>query len=186
MTRYYDPKIGRFINADSTEYLDHETLGGLNLYAYCNNNPVMGFDPNGHFIILIINHIINAINKRKIDKELEDFGDEIDIKTAKNLIDDHLQNIDSSCYITMDADGTFEIVNSYKVKSRYSRQYICEILSRTTLTDREYDNMSAEWVGHNLLAGFYSGAKDVNLEYDEDPRWWIVFGSKFLEVLGWD
>ena len=46
-TRYYDPEIGRFINADSIEYLDPETIGGLNLFAYCNNNPVMGYDPTG-------------------------------------------------------------------------------------------------------------------------------------------
>lgn len=46
-TRYYDPELGRFISADSIEYLDPETLGGLNLYAYCENNPVMGVDPEG-------------------------------------------------------------------------------------------------------------------------------------------
>ncbi|MBQ8433830.1 MAG: RHS repeat-associated core domain-containing protein, partial [Clostridia bacterium] len=48
MSRYYDPSTGRFINADSLEYLDPETIGGLNLYAYCGNNPVMGVDPEGH------------------------------------------------------------------------------------------------------------------------------------------
>ncbi len=48
MSRYYDPTTGRFINADSLEYLDPETIGGLNLYAYCGNNPVMGVDPEGH------------------------------------------------------------------------------------------------------------------------------------------
>ena len=47
-SRYYDPELGRFISADSIEYLDPETLGGLNLYAYCGNNPVMGIDPNGN------------------------------------------------------------------------------------------------------------------------------------------
>ncbi len=47
-TRYYDPELGRFISADSIEYLDPETLGGLNLYAYCGNNPVMGIDPEGN------------------------------------------------------------------------------------------------------------------------------------------
>ncbi len=47
-SRYYDPELGRFISADSIEYLDPETLGGLNLYAYCGNNPVMAVDPNGN------------------------------------------------------------------------------------------------------------------------------------------
>ena len=46
-TRYYDPQIGRFLNMDGLEYLDPETVGGLNLYAYCNCNPVMYVDPEG-------------------------------------------------------------------------------------------------------------------------------------------
>ena len=46
-TRYYDPETGRFISADSIDYLDPETLGGLNLYAYCGNNPIMAVDPMG-------------------------------------------------------------------------------------------------------------------------------------------
>ena len=46
-TRYYDPEIGRFMNIDGIEYLAPETVNGLNLYAYCGNNPVMGVDPNG-------------------------------------------------------------------------------------------------------------------------------------------
>ena len=60
--RYYDPKIGRFISPDSTKYLDPETLGCLNLYAYCNNNPVMYSDPSGNFFItaMIIGAIIGA------------------------------------------------------------------------------------------------------------------------------
>ena len=46
-TRYYAPEVGRFISPDSIEYLDPETINGLNLYAYCGNNPVMYTDPNG-------------------------------------------------------------------------------------------------------------------------------------------
>ena len=48
-TRYYDPETGRFINLDQIEYIDPEQLNGLNLYAYCLNNPVMGYDPDGTF-----------------------------------------------------------------------------------------------------------------------------------------
>ena len=46
--RYYDPTTGRFISADDIEYADPETINGLNLYAYCGNNPVMNIDPTGH------------------------------------------------------------------------------------------------------------------------------------------
>ena len=44
-SRYYNPTIGRFINAD--ELIAGTTLQGNNLFAYCNNNPVMLVDPNG-------------------------------------------------------------------------------------------------------------------------------------------
>ena len=46
-TRWYDPEVGRFISPDSINYLDPESLNGLNLYAYCLNNPVMYSDPYG-------------------------------------------------------------------------------------------------------------------------------------------
>lgn len=47
-TRYYDPEIGRFLNMDDISYADPEQFHGLNLYAYCANNPVNYVDPTGH------------------------------------------------------------------------------------------------------------------------------------------
>ena len=46
-SRYYDPITGRFITIDDISYIDPETINGLNLYAYCNNNPVMATDGTG-------------------------------------------------------------------------------------------------------------------------------------------
>ena len=48
-SRYYDPELGRFMTIDDVSYLDPDTINGLNLYAYCGNNPVLGYDPNGTF-----------------------------------------------------------------------------------------------------------------------------------------
>ena len=45
--RYYDPEVNRFITIDDISYIDPETINGLNLYAYCGNNPVMCIDENG-------------------------------------------------------------------------------------------------------------------------------------------
>ena len=47
-TRYYDPETGRFISQDDVSYLDPDSINGLNLYAYCGNNPVNYLDPNGN------------------------------------------------------------------------------------------------------------------------------------------
>ncbi|MBR2919501.1 MAG: RHS repeat-associated core domain-containing protein, partial [Clostridia bacterium] len=47
-TRYYNPEWCRWISPDSLSYLDPETAHGLNLYAYCGNDPVNLYDPTGH------------------------------------------------------------------------------------------------------------------------------------------
>lgn len=48
-SRYYDPQVGRFINADSVVAGVGGDIHGYNLYAYCFNNPVNMSDPSGHW-----------------------------------------------------------------------------------------------------------------------------------------
>ena len=49
-SRYYDPQVKRFINADSTDLLttDNVNLMQYNLFMYCNGDPISEIDPNGH------------------------------------------------------------------------------------------------------------------------------------------
>ena len=63
VNRYYDPKSCRFISRDDVSYADPESINGLNLYAYCGNNPVMNTDPSGTAFIasLLIGAAIGAI-----------------------------------------------------------------------------------------------------------------------------
>ena len=46
-SRYYDPEIGRFINADSYASTDATGLLSTNMFAYCENDPVNRSDPSG-------------------------------------------------------------------------------------------------------------------------------------------
>ena len=48
--RYYDPQIGRFINADALVSTGTGVLGN-NMFAYCNNNPIKHSDPSGYIAI---------------------------------------------------------------------------------------------------------------------------------------
>ncbi|MDE7083176.1 MAG: RHS repeat-associated core domain-containing protein, partial [Clostridia bacterium] len=63
-TRYYDPETGRFISQDSVEYAEPETVNGINLYAYCGNNPVMNIDPTGtsfFLVCLLVGLVVGAV-----------------------------------------------------------------------------------------------------------------------------
>ena len=46
-SRYYDPEVGRFINADDRIAGISGDVKGYNLFAYCFNNPVNMIDDNG-------------------------------------------------------------------------------------------------------------------------------------------
>ena len=51
-SRYYDPELCRFVNADEAAYLGASgTNLGYNLFAYCENDPITNIDPDGHLVI---------------------------------------------------------------------------------------------------------------------------------------
>ena len=61
-SRYYDPAVGRFLNADSViSYAGHSMLG-CNVFAYCFNNPVSMSDDSAHWPKLSSKTISSAIS----------------------------------------------------------------------------------------------------------------------------
>ena len=49
-SRYYDPSVGRFLNADDTGFLGISgALLGWNLFAYCESAPINKVDIEGTF-----------------------------------------------------------------------------------------------------------------------------------------
>ena len=60
--RYYNPAWHRFMNPDHPDYIDVETVHGLNLYMYCGNDPINNIDPTGNgYISLLIFLGIGAV-----------------------------------------------------------------------------------------------------------------------------
>ena len=53
-SRYYDPELGRFINADSYASTDATGLLSANMFAYCENDPVNRSDPSGELCYHVI------------------------------------------------------------------------------------------------------------------------------------
>ena len=59
-SRYYDPEICRFINADNLVSTGQGTLG-TNMFAYCGNNPVSRADTGGNAWWIPVNAIVGGI-----------------------------------------------------------------------------------------------------------------------------
>ena len=59
-SRYYDPEICRFINGDKYSATATGFLG-YNMFAYCDNNPVIRFDNGGTFWNIVIGAAVGAI-----------------------------------------------------------------------------------------------------------------------------
>ena len=87
-SRYYNPEWGRFINGDGYGGQVGELLSH-NVYAYCLNNPINLYDPNGNSpLFAIINKIVGTI------KEIANKAVEVLIKVAKT---EKVKNIIKKC-----------------------------------------------------------------------------------------
>lgn len=59
-SRYYDPALGRFINADRYASTGQEYIG-YNMFAYCGNNPVTRDARNGEFWHIVVGAIAGVV-----------------------------------------------------------------------------------------------------------------------------
>ena len=71
-SRYYNPEIGRFINADGLVSTGQGPLGN-NMFAYCGNNPVNFYDPHGTQCICMTQrvHPRHVCNSSKIKNDTQ-------------------------------------------------------------------------------------------------------------------
>lgn len=67
-SRYYDPIVKRFLNADSYASTGQGFLG-YNMFVYCGNNPISGSDPSGHSWFSWIMIVRKMVEKTKEEAE---------------------------------------------------------------------------------------------------------------------
>ncbi|MGM9601662.1 MAG: RHS repeat-associated core domain-containing protein, partial [Faecousia sp.] len=101
-SRYYDPTICRFINADSFASTGQGILGH-NMFAYCGNNPVNRRDDSGHFweLVALIGGLIVLLTGCE-DSTSSNYGaasDYVDIPAApKYNSEKELRENNPNCY----------------------------------------------------------------------------------------
>ena len=136
-SRYYDPAIGRFLNADTVDYLEPESITGINLYAYCENNPVMYVDIIGKRPTRNISYNINT---------RWDFG--IGLLTPSDYQNN---NVEAYAFFAKGSVGFgYSKTDGYSFLSLY-----VGIVDMTLHTQKFFNNLSKDDIRNpNLFIGF--------------------------------
>ena len=134
-SRYYDPFTHSFTSLDKYSYIDETSISGVNLYCYCNNNPIMYMDEDGNlwFLIPILAAIVLTIN---------------DIEKIKS----------GEVKVQATEDGV-KIENSYKIKTPWVRLgYLFWVKYRNDETKGKIHGSIVgaefEWFAHNIYYDF--------------------------------
>ncbi len=137
-SRYYDPVVGRFLNADG--YISAgQGIPGHNIFAYCGNNPISRKDHTGLFWEEIGNFfkgigdgIVNVAQSvgNFVSNVVQDFMDdysyeviELNMESAKNKYNESTvsinnQNPDAPIQVTIDAKHP-DRIDSKKVNPNF-------------------------------------------------------------------
>ena len=124
----------------------------------------------------------NGKNRLAFSRSLPE---KLSLSEAKERIDEILFRYGENCSVEF-REFDAEIIDSYLVNSQEDRHLVCEIISRTGLTDRSYENLAAEWEVHNAayrLNVARSDAKDVSLDYRGDPRKSVRLATALFDKL---
>ena len=71
-SRYYDPETGRILNADFADVLKvQRDLCDKNLYAYCDNNPIIRKDAGGEFWTIVSGAVMGAAISAGVELALQ-------------------------------------------------------------------------------------------------------------------
>ena len=208
-SRYYDPAIGRFINADSISNLGSDgSLDGYNLYVYCSNNPIMYVDPNGTWSWKLFADIV--VNVVAVVAAVEVFRSTGNVVAAVATFST-VNNVANSIYYDYISDGESDLASdSYSMPAdkpvekhyinRWDRLDYAKKQTKETGGEhynvnawRYYSEYSLHMYGWFVFADIYD-PKEENIasslrSADIDPKKWdqrpeVVIGTVLIGFLG--
>ena len=164
-SRYYDPAVGRFVNADILVSTGQGILGN-NMFAYCNNNPVMYCDPTGRFFVdwdVLPNWEAGKtfaewlLEQTKSDKEAIESGE--------------------VTYKSNGAGNGAHIENSHKIKTLWVMYDFIEE-NRGDEVDGSTAGVVYEWLFHNIA---YEIGEFLNMDSISVPAANLDFGKTIFD-----
>lgn len=138
-SRYYDPVVGRFINADEPTYLYANSISA-NLYSYCYNDPINRRDPSGQEAI----DITSRLNSFMISATMQLYN------YCRSLL--FFKLFGSNMYIALVLKYFYEKVKAggdWDIKSQESWHLTCENAYIYGILSLRYDDPG------NIAFGFY-------------------------------
>ena len=151
-SRYYDPTICRFINADGYASTGQGILG-FNMFAYCGNNPAINTDPSGKFFANILINTIANIGANVVAIS------EVSALTVHDIYQ-IFRNDENGVVLSKNNDGSIKIKNSASISTPWMQfgysfyvnhfsEYQDDIRGSTV-------GMAFEWFVHNVAYVAYS------------------------------
>ncbi|WP_081100677.1 RHS repeat-associated core domain-containing protein [Leptospira weilii] len=190
-SRYYDPEIARFLQADSV--VNGESISGSNLYMYVDGNPMSYRDPGGqnaiiHMFNQIIKHLIGFANKNMPSKATV----EQNVRAIGRNIDHYWRSI-----------GRGAAGMNHNIQARFYKQlHLFDHAGRAMMrsVDHSWKGVldNATHVGREMGRGIDGAVRKIlsggSYSRNHNTRMWSLDHSvvgKFLghawqDVLGWD
>lgn len=166
--RYYDPAIGRFMQADTIVPLQVQGTQAFDRYAYVNNNPLRYTDPSGHHICSVLGEYC----------ETKDLKNEYRNKTLSDhphrpSIEKMMKRLDEMLYMA--------VFNSSEYKTLYHD------FGKDTCTIYVNGGLNSVWepkVEKELYGYQYNGEAVLNPYIRSDDFWKYAEKQPDLEVTG--
>lgn len=166
-SRYYMPQWCRWLNADSVEYLDPTNINGMNLYAYCYNNPVNYYDSNGcipkliSYILDFTSECLEFIGKNKMNFSIDYFMKPLKVKDVEKLLKEQGLKMSPYKYVKNKSDEMLDIFECGHYMNKIGKKIgdVLTIIELGTIFVDNFTSGSETWVSEMLVDYAYMGAQ---------------------------
>ena len=145
-SRYYDPATRRFINADALASTGQGFIG-YNMFAYCNNKPVICADDKGNIFVIVIpgtssdDEQNQTYTEQNVNIYMEGEGE----------YDPNKLNI--RFYKTQNGFININVENSLTITDSVEQREVLKLIINSKYYDPDIygdiDFMQAQWIAHN-------------------------------------